>query len=72
MALSEPAPGSAWHGATGFVHTLLRDRVLKAHPAPETLEYYLCGPPLMSAAVIGLLRDYGVDSEQIFNDDFGN
>ena len=44
---------------------------LKAHPAPEDCEYYLCGPPLMLKAVLDLLDNLGVESENIMYDDFG-
>jgi len=70
VALSEPRPEDAWQGETGFVHELLRRRHLEPHPAPETCEYYLCGPPLMVRAVRGLLDEFGVDAERIHTDDF--
>jgi Na+-transporting NADH:ubiquinone oxidoreductase subunit F len=44
---------------------------LKNHPAPEDIEYYLCGPKVMNDAVIKLAMDYGVDRENILLDDFG-
>ena len=31
----------------------------------------MCGPPMMNAAVVKLLRDLGVENENIFLDDFG-
>ena len=31
----------------------------------------MCGPPMMNAAVIGLLKDLGVEDENILLDDFG-
>ena len=60
-----------WDGLTGFIHNVLYDEYLKAHPAPEDCEYYMCGPPMMNAAVIGMLEDLGVERENIFLDDFG-
>ena len=30
---------------------------LKNHEAPEDCEYYMCGPPVMNAAVIKMLKD---------------
>ncbi|RVT82188.1 NADH:ubiquinone reductase (Na(+)-transporting) subunit F [Rhodobacteraceae bacterium CCMM004] len=70
-ALSDPAPGDAWDGATGFVHRVVWEEYLKAHPAPEDCEYYLCGPPLMIRAVRSMLEDAGVEDETVFSDDFG-
>ena len=60
-----------WDGLTGFIHNVLYDEYLKTHPAPEDCEYYMCGPPMMNAAVIGMLEDLGVERENIFLDDFG-
>lgn len=69
-ALSEPAPGDRWRGATGFIHEILKG-ALADHPAPEDCEYYLCGPPVMISAVLATLDRLGVDPASIFYDDFG-
>lgn len=69
-ALSDPAPGDRWTGATGFIHEIVRD-AMKRHPAPEDCEYYLCGPPVMISAVFRMLDQLGVERQTIFNDDFG-
>jgi len=69
-ALSDPAPGDRWTGATGFIHEIVRD-AMKRHPAPEDCEYYLCGPPVMISAVFRMLDQLGVERHTIFNDDFG-
>src|SRR5512139_622001 len=71
LALSEPLPEDDWTGATGFIHRVLHDRYLKDHPAPEDIEYYLCGPGVMNKAVIDMLLSLGVDRENIMLDDFG-
>jgi Na+-transporting NADH:ubiquinone oxidoreductase subunit F len=71
VALSEPLPEDNWEGYTGFIHQVLYDVYLKNHPAPEDCEYYLCGPPMMSKAVITMLLDQGVERENILYDDFG-
>lgn len=71
VALSEPLPEDNWKGLTGFIHQVLYEQYLKNHPAPEDCEYYLCGPPLMTSAVINLLDSLGVESENILLDDFG-
>lgn len=71
VALSEPLPEDNWKGSTGFIHQVLLDEYLKEHPAPEDCEYYLCGPPMMNAAVTRMLEDLGVEPENIMYDDFG-
>jgi len=71
LALSEPLPEDRWAGPTGFIHEVVYDQYLKSHPAPEECEYYLCGPPLMAAAVIDMLESLGVERENILLDDFG-
>jgi Na+-transporting NADH:ubiquinone oxidoreductase subunit F len=71
IALSEPKPEDNWTGYTGFIHNVLYENYLKNHPAPEDCEYYMCGPPMMNAAVIKMLTDIGVERENIMLDDFG-
>ena len=71
LALSEPLPEDQWTGPTGFIHNVLHDRYLKDHPAPEDIEYYMCGPGVMNKAVIQMLLSLGVDRENIMLDDFG-
>lgn len=71
LALSDPQPEDNWDGLTGFIHQVLYDNYLKDHPAPEDCEYYMCGPPMMNAAVIKMLEDLGVEKENILLDDFG-
>jgi len=50
---------------------VLLENYLKDHPAPEDCEYYMCGPPMMNAAVINMLLSIGVERENIMLDDFG-
>ncbi|WP_375552033.1 NADH:ubiquinone reductase (Na(+)-transporting) subunit F [Rhodophyticola porphyridii] len=69
-ALSDPAPGDRWTGATGFIHDTLRVE-MSGHPTPEDCEYYLCGPPVMISAVLATLERLGVEASSIFYDDFG-
>jgi Na+-transporting NADH:ubiquinone oxidoreductase subunit F len=71
-ALSEPGRGDAWSGDRGFIHQVAYDRYLSRHAAPETCEYYLCGPPLMVQSVLAMLDELGVDVENIHYDDFGS
>lgn len=71
VALSDPLPEDNWQGYTGFIHNVLYENYLKDHPAPEDCEFYMCGPPMMNAAVIKMLEDLGVERENIMLDDFG-
>jgi Na+-transporting NADH:ubiquinone oxidoreductase subunit F len=71
LALSDPQPEDNWEGYTGFIHNVLYENYLKDHPAPEDCEFYMCGPPMMNAAVIKMLEGLGVEPENILLDDFG-
>jgi len=71
LALSNPLPEDNWEGLTGFIHQVLYDEYLAKLEAPEDLEYYICGPPLMLAAVTKMLDDLGVPPEMVRFDDFG-
>ncbi|MFN9594757.1 MAG: NADH:ubiquinone reductase (Na(+)-transporting) subunit F [Pirellulaceae bacterium] len=71
IALSEPRPEDNWTGYTGFIHQVVLENYLKNHTAPEDIEYYLCGPPRMNAAVFKMLDELGVEKENIAYDDFG-
>ena len=71
IALSEPLPEDNWTGYQGFIHQVLEDNYLSKHPAPEDIEYYICGPPMMNSAVFKMLDDLGVEPENIAFDDFG-
>ena len=83
VGLSEPLPEDNWKvskslndregdGYTGFIHKCLYDNYLKDHPAPEDVEYYLCGPPMMNAAILKMLDDMGIPNENVRFDDFGS
>ncbi len=71
VALSDPQPEDQWEGPTGFIHDVLYEKYIKDHPAPDDCEYYMCGPPVMNAAVVGMLENQGVEREDIMFDDFG-
>jgi Na+-transporting NADH:ubiquinone oxidoreductase subunit F len=81
IGLSEPLPEDNWKtkktiddkgdGYIGFIHQVLYDSYLGSHQEPEEIEYYLCGPPMMNAAVLKMLDDLGVPQENIRFDDFG-
>jgi Na+-transporting NADH:ubiquinone oxidoreductase subunit F len=72
IALSEPLPEDNWTGYVGFIHNVVLEHYLKQHREPEEVEYYLCGPPMMLAAVQKMLDDLGVPETNIAFDDFGN
>lgn len=82
VALSEPLPDDNWKvkkslddsegdGYIGFIHKCLYDHYLGEHDAPEDVEYYLCGPPMMNAAVFKMLNEMGIPKENVRFDDFG-
>ena len=71
VALSEPKPEDNWTGYTGFIHQVIYDNYLKYHDAPEDIEYYICGPGPMTAAVEKMLDNLGVPKENIMYDNFG-
>ncbi|MGD8886138.1 MAG: NADH:ubiquinone reductase (Na(+)-transporting) subunit F, partial [Gammaproteobacteria bacterium] len=70
-ALSQPLPEDNWKGYTGYIHEVLLENYLRNHPAPEDCEFYLCGPPMMTAATIQMLENLGVERDNILLDDFG-
>lgn len=82
LALSEPLEQDNWKvkkdindesgdGFVGFIHQVVIDQYLSKHDAPEDLELYFCGPPLMNKAVQKMGEDFGLDDENIRFDDFG-
>ena len=71
LALSEPLPEDNWTGLKGFIHQVLHDEYLSKHEAPEDIEYYICGPPIMNQCVTDMCVSLGVESENVMFDDFG-
>ncbi len=71
VALSDPLIEDNWDGYVGYIHNVLYEYYLKDHPSPEDCEYYLCGPPMMTASVVKMLDSIGVEPENILFDDFG-
>ena len=69
IVLSEPLPEDNWKekkdiddegdGFVGFVHQAVIDQYLSKHEAPEDIEFYFCGPPLMNQAVLKMVDDWG-------------
>ena len=72
IALSVPLPEDNWTGYVGNIHEVLFENYLKSHEAPEDIEYYLCGPPMMTQAVLKMLDNLGVPKDNIMFDDFGS
>lgn len=70
LALSAPLPEDKWTGHTGFIHEVVLDQYLASHPNPKTVEYYLCGPPMMIKACTKMLSALGVPAGQIAYDEF--
>ncbi len=66
--LSNPFPEENWNGPTGYLQDTL-EQYLQAHPAPDTIACYLCGPISMVAAVYDLLQEFGVDDSDIHLDE---
>lgn len=82
MVLSDALPDDNWtekedindengDGFVGFVHQAVIDQYLAKHEAPEDIEFYFCGPPMMNQAVIKMCDDWGVPPENVRFDDFG-
>jgi Na+-transporting NADH:ubiquinone oxidoreductase subunit F len=71
VALSDPLKEDEWDGPTGFIHQVVLEHYLKDHEAPEDIEYYMCGPPMMVDAVDNMLYNLGVEQEMIDYDSFG-
>ena len=58
-------------GFLGFVHNAVIDHHLKDHEAPEDIEFYFCGPPMMNQAVLKMCDDWGVPPEIVSFDVVG-
>ncbi|WP_457616340.1 NADH:ubiquinone reductase (Na(+)-transporting) subunit F [Lutibacter sp.] len=82
IALSDPQEEDNWKvkkdvhdkegdGFVGFIHQVVIDEYLSKHEAPEDIELYFCGPPLMNKAVQKMGQDFGLPDENIRFDDFG-
>ena len=71
LALSDPLPEDNWTGYTGFIHQVVQENYLNKHESPEDIEFYICGPPMMNAAVIRMCEELGIERENVMFDDFG-
>jgi len=70
LALSSPLDEDKWKGHVGFIHQVVHDQYLRDHPKPASVEYYLCGPPMMIKACTRMLQSVGVSIHQIAYDEF--
>ena len=70
LALSDPQPEDGWAGHTGFIHEVVLENHLREHANPASVEYYLCGPPMMIKACTAMLTNLGVSPQQIAYDEF--
>lgn len=82
LVLSEPLETDNWKvmhdindtegdGFIGFVHQVVIDQYLSKHEAPEDIEFYFCGPPMMNNAVVKMCDEWGVLKENVRFDDSG-
>lgn len=82
MVLSDAKPEDNWtvkkdihdeeaDGFVGFVHQVVMNEYLEKHDAPEDIEVYFCGPPMMNQAVLKMCDDWGIPDENVSFDDFG-
>jgi Na+-transporting NADH:ubiquinone oxidoreductase subunit F len=82
LVLSDAQEGDNWKpmqdmndtegdGFVGFVHQVVIDQYLTKHEAPEDIELYFCGPPMMNQAVLKMADDWGIPDENVRFDDFG-
>lgn len=71
LALSQPLAEDNWDGYKGFIHQVVQDNYLSKHESPEDIEFYICGPPMMNAAVIRMCEELGCERENVMFDDFG-
>lgn len=80
-SLARTHPNFSWHpvlsedpgsdaGLQGFAHEVAHDLLLRTHPALETCDFYLCGPPAMLSATRALLQQLGIAEDRIAFDDF--
>lgn len=74
VALDNPLPEDNWvlkkdlndpegDGFKGFVHNVVIAEYLSKHPAPEEIELYFCGPPMMNQSVIKMADDWGIQKK---------
>ncbi len=82
VALDNPLPEDNWvlkkdlddpdgDGFKGYVHQVVIDEYLSKHSAPEDIELYFCGPPIMNQCILRMADDWGIPEESVAFDDFG-
>lgn len=70
VAFSEFTDNDSSNYHTGFIHEVVLKEYLSKHPKIESVEFYLCGPPLMIQACQTMLKSVGAKQEQIAYDEF--
>jgi MocE subfamily Rieske [2Fe-2S] domain protein len=70
LALSNPLEEDNWMGEKGLIHDVVYQNYLKDHPNISSVEFYLCGPPMMIKACTKMLTSLGVRTDQISFDEF--
>lgn len=65
--ITEATPNATWHGETGFIRT---DLIKKYLPEVQEPLYYLCGPPMMVAAMRDMLETLNIPNENIRTEEF--
>lgn len=70
LALSENLTEDNWSGPCGFIHNVLENNYIKSHDNPDSVEFYLCGPPAMVQATQNMLNTYKVSNDAIAFDEF--
>lgn len=65
-ALSEPVPEDEWTGEVGFITQVMQKHLNYG----KNQEAYVCGPPPMIDAAIGVLSSKGINVNEIYYDKF--
>lgn len=60
-----------WEGLIGFIYNVFYENYLKDYLVLEDCEFYMCGLFIMNVFCIKMLKDLGVEDENIMLDDFG-
>ncbi|SNB71387.1 propane monooxygenase reductase subunit [Arboricoccus pini] len=68
-ALSAAESTDDWHGATGFIHDVVREALVEFDDLSDA-DAYSCGPPPLIDAVVPVLQIAGVEPERMYFDKF--
>lgn len=70
IALSEPKADDNWAGEIGYIHEVLYKNYLKDKANIDEVEFYLCGPPVMTKASLEMLNSLSAKMDKIAYDEF--